>query len=62
MFQTNQGKLSERMEKENRSNDIRPGSQEGLRYCSGIWNQSVRHNNKTQWLKKARTHLRGAKK
>ena len=61
MFQTNQGKLFERLEKENRSNDIRTGSQEGLRYCSGIWNQSVKHNNKTQWLKKGKDTFKRSK-
>ena len=35
MFQTNQVKLFERLEKENRSNDIRPGSHESVRFWEG---------------------------
>ena len=52
MFQTNQAKLE--MEMENRSNDIRLGSQESLRFWSGIWDQPVIHNDAVKWLKKVR--------
>ena len=38
MFQANQVKLFERMEKEKRSNDIRPGSQGSLRFWDIICN------------------------
>ena len=36
MFQINQVNFFERLQKENRSNDIRPGSQESVRFWSGI--------------------------
>ena len=52
MFQTNQAKLE--MEMENRSNDIRLGSQESLRFWSGIWDEPVIHNDAVKWLKKVR--------
>lgn len=52
MFQTNQAKLE--IEMENRSNDIRLGSQESLRFWSGIWDQPVIHNDAVKWLKKVR--------
>ena len=52
MFQTNQAKLE--MEMENRSNDIRLGSQESLRFWSGIWDKPVIHNDAVKWLKKVR--------
>ena len=52
MFQTNQAKLE--MEMENRSNDMRLGSQESLRFWSGIWDQPVIHNDAVKWLKKVR--------
>ena len=52
MFQTNQAKLE--MEMENRSNDIRLGSQESLRFWSGTWDQPVIHNDAVKWLKKVR--------
>ena len=39
---------------ENRSNDIRLGSQESLRFWSGIWDQPVIHNDAVKWLKKVR--------
>lgn len=53
MFQTNQSKLCERMEKENRSNGIRPGSHESVKLWSWIWDQP--YNNKAQWLKMVET-------
>ena len=52
MFQTNQAKLFERLEKDNRINDIRPESQESVRFWSRIWDQPVTHNDETKWLKK----------
>ena len=61
IFQTNQVKLFERLEKENRSNDIRPGSQESLRFWSGIWDQTVTHNDEGKWLKGRETINRNSK-
>ena len=58
MFQTNQAKLE--MEMENRSNDIRLGSQESLRFWSGIWDQTVIHNDAAKWLKKLETNNRNS--
>ena len=41
------------LEKENRSNDIKPGSRDCVTFWSGIWVELVSQNNKTeQWLKK----------
>lgn len=54
----NQTKLFERLEKENRSNDIIPGNQENVRFWSRIWDQPARHNSKVQLLKKLETQLR----
>ena len=54
MFQTNQVKLFERLEKENRSNDIRPGSHESVRFWGRIWDQPVTQNNETTRLAKVR--------
>ena len=50
------------MEKEKISNDIRPGSQETVKFWNGIWDLPVRHNKKAQQFKKVETQLRGAKK
>ena len=60
MFQTNQAKLE--MEMENRSNDIRLGSQESLRFWSGIWDQPVIHNDAVKWLKKLERQITGTAK
>ena len=60
MFQTNQGKLFERLEKENRSNDIRPGTLKCVRFWSG--DQPVTHNDDAKWLKKVERQLRGSAK
>ena len=60
MFQTNQAKLFERLEMENRSNDIRLGSQESLTSWSGIWDQPVIHNDAAKWLKKLETNNRNS--
>ena len=62
MFQTNQAKLFERLEKENGSNDIRPGNQESVRFWSEIWDQSITHNDEAKWLKKVERKLRGTAK
>ena len=62
MFQTNQAKLFERLEKEKRSNDIRPGSQESIRFWSRIWDQPVTHNDEAKWSKKVERQLRGTTK
>ena len=45
MFQVIQKKLFERLEKKNRSNDIRPRSHESLKFWRRIWDQPVRYNN-----------------
>ena len=37
-------KLFERLEEENRSNDIRPRSKESVRFWSEIWDQRVTYN------------------
>ena len=58
MFQTNQGKFFERLGKENRSNDIRPGRQESVRLWSGIWDQPVAHNDEAKGLKKIERQLK----
>ena len=41
------------LEKENRSNDIKPRSRDSVTFWSGIWVELVSQNNKIeQWLKK----------
>ena len=60
MFQTNQAKFFERLKKENRINNVRPESQESVKFWCGIWDQ-VRHN-VAQLLKKIERQLRVAKK
>ena len=62
MFQTNQVKLFERLEKENTSNDVRPGTQKSVRFWSRIWVQPVTHNDEVKWLKKVERQLRGTTK
>ena len=61
MFQASQVKLFERLEKENRSNDIRPGSQENVRFWSGIWNQRITHNDEAVVKKGRETTRRNTK-
>ena len=51
-------KLFERLEKKNRSSDIRRGTQESVRFLSGIWDQPVTHIDETKWLKKVERQLR----
>ena len=48
MFKTNQAKLFKRLEKENGSNDISPGSLESAA------DQPVTHNNEVKWLRRYR--------
>lgn len=50
MFQTYQAKLFERLEKENKRDDIRPGSKKSVRFSNGIWEQPVRYNNIGKWF------------
>ena len=59
MLQTNQGKLFERLEKENRSNDITPETLKCVRFWSG--DQPVTHDD-AKWLKKVERQLRGSAK
>ena len=54
--------MFERLEKENRSNDIRSGSHESVRFWSRIWYQPVIHNGEEKWLKKVERQLRGTVK
>ena len=58
MFQTNQTKLLERLEKENRTNNIRPRSQEIVRFWIGTWDQPVTQNDEPKLLKKVERQLR----
>ena len=44
--------LFERLKKENRSNDIRPGSQESVRFWGRIWDQPVTQDDEAKWLTK----------
>ena len=50
MFQTYQAKLFERLEKENKRDDIKPGSKKSVRFLNGIWEQPVRYNNIGKWF------------
>ena len=43
-FQTNQTRFFQMLEKEDRSNNVRPGSE----FWSGIWDQPVTRNNNAQ--------------
>ena len=52
MFKKNHVKLFERLKKENRSNDIRPGSQESVRFWGRIWDQPVTEDDEAKWLTK----------
>lgn len=63
MFLTNQAKIFgwKRMEKKNRKNDIRSGSQESVKFWNGKWVLPLRHNI-AHWLKKVETQLTEAKK
>ena len=58
MFQTNQAKLLERLEKKNRSNNIRSRRQEIVRFWSGTWDQPVKKNDEAKLLKKVERQLR----
>ena len=62
MFQTNQAKLLERLEKKNRSNNIRSRRQEIVRFWSGTWDQPVTKNDEATLLKKVERQLREKKK
>ena len=62
MFQTNQTKLFQRLEKEDKSDDIRPESEDSVKFWSGIWSQPVVHNDEAQWLRKVEEKLRGLRK
>ena len=62
MFHTNQAKLFQRLEKEDRNSEVRPGSEESVRFWSGIWDQPVTHNEEAQWLKKVEEQMRGGRK
>ena len=45
--------------KENRSNDIKPGSQDSVKLLSGLWDQPVRHYNTAVVEKGSDTTIRG---
>lgn len=42
--------LFERLEKENKRDDTRPGSKKSVRFLNGIWEQPVRYNNIGKWF------------
>ena len=62
MLPKKQARLFERLEKENRSNELRPRSHENLKFWSRIWDLPFTRDNNVQWLKKVETQLRGANK
>ena len=47
-----QNRMFKRLKKENRSNDIRPGSQESVRFWGRIWDQPVTQDDEAKWLTK----------
>ena len=58
----NKAELFERLEKVDRSNDLRPDSEESKRFWSEIWDQPVLHNNNAGWLKKVEKDLENVTK
>lgn len=60
MFQTNQAKVFEKLEKKNRNSNIRPESRESVRFWCRVWDK-VRHN-EAQLLNKVERQLSAAKK
>lgn len=62
MFQTNKVKLLERLEKDNRRNDLRSEGQESVRFLSRILGYPVTHNGEAKWLKEVERQPRGKAK
>ena len=62
IFQTNKVKLFERLEKDNRRNDIRSEGEESVRFLSRILGQPVTHKDEAKWLKEVERQPRGTAK
>ena len=51
LFETNQKKLFQRLEKNECSEQAMPDKKEATEFWNGIWNKPVEHNEKADWLK-----------
>ena len=58
LYQSNQKRLFELIEKKERNNDIVPDAEESKNFWNGIWNQPVRHNADAKWLNDVKEELK----
>ena len=50
MFESNQKKLFEELEREQRDNESTPTNKESRKYRYDIWGKNIQHNNNAEWL------------
>ena len=62
MFQSNQKRLFEMLENEERDNSVVPDTEESIRFWSSIWDNPVSHNTGAEWLKDVENELVGVQK
>ena len=62
LFQSNQKRLFELLEGNERDDDVRPNEDEFLRFWSEIWDNPVRHNERAEWLNEVKKELHRVKK
>ena len=61
LFQSNQKRLFELLEGNERDDDVRPNEDEFLRFWSEIWDNPVRHNKRAEWLNEVKKELNKVK-
>ena len=57
LFETNQKKLFEKLEKRELSEQAMPDKEEATQFWNGIWNEPVNHNESADWLKQVECEL-----
>ena len=62
LFETNQKKLFQRLEKNECSEQAMPDKKEATEFWNGIWNKPVEHNEKADWLKQVEEELTSDRK
>ena len=62
MFQSNQKRLFEMMENEERDNSVVSDTEDSMRFSSSIWDNPVSHNTGAEWLKDVENEIVGVQK
>ena len=62
LFETNQRRLYQELNRENMSETVAPDAEQSKEFWSGIWDDPVTHNASTEWLKDVQNEMSGVGK